>query len=199
MDEQFKNLNKIDSLDFRNNKRQLVTSYLLRILGVFVFALLFLIIAKYFKNSFNVSMNLLLNIKIESLPSIVSIFLVILDVLLVLYLHELIPATVFFISHKQKPQIGIHGFIIFAAAPDKILNKFQLIINALAPFTVITLIGLLLIFFTPLDYLSWIFIPTVVNAAAAGGDFMTAIWSAKKPKNTKFIDTGDITNAYTEM
>lgn len=128
MHEQFKNLNKIDSLDFRNNRRQLVISYLLRIFGVFVFALIFLIITKLLKNNFDISMTLLLNIKIGSLPSIVSIILVILDVLLVLYLHEFIHATGFFISHRQKPQIGIRGLVIFAAAPGIKLNKSQLII-----------------------------------------------------------------------
>jgi hypothetical protein len=113
-----------------------------------------------------------------------------------LYFHEIIHATVVFITHKQKPQIGIRGLIIYAAAPESVLTKTQFIITALAPFIVISLMGCMLIFFIPQSFLSWIFIPTVVNAAAAAGDFMAVIWALKQPKNAKFVDSGDITKAY---
>lgn len=90
----------------------------------------------------------------------------------------------------------MRGFIIFAAAPNKVLNKYQLIINAFAPFTLITILGFTLIYFININNLSWVFIPTVVNAAAAGGDFMTVLWAAKQTNKTKFVDSGDITIAY---
>lgn len=190
------NLIQVDTLDFKNNKSQLMISYLLRLLGVFVFGFLFWRSIISIKNNEGITIETLLKIKIETLPSLVSILLIVLDVIFVLYIHEITHALVFFITHKQKPQIGIRGFIIFAAAPNKVLNKYQLIINALAPFTLITILGFLLIHFIDVNYLSWVFIPTVVNAAAAGGDFMTVLWAAKHTNKTKFIDSGDTTISY---
>ena len=190
------NSEKIDSLDFRNNKQQLILSYLLRISGVLIFGYLFFVIAEHLYKTDQVNFKKLFEIEIQSLPSIVSIILVIIDVVVVLYLHELIHAAVFYFTHKQKPKIGIRGFILFAAAPNKILNKNQMITNAFAPFVVITLVGFLLMRLIPIDFSAWIFIPMVVNAAAAGGDFMTIFWVLKQPKGAKFIDIGDITNAY---
>ena len=191
-------LKQIDSLDFRHNTRQLLLSYLLRVFGVVVFGWLFFIITKGITGNDTLVLNSLVDISIQSFPAIGSILLISLDVICVLYLHELVHAAVVFVTHRQKPHIGIRGFVIFAAAPDKILTKTQFILNAMAPFTVISLIGILFIFYLPLYTLSWVFIPTVVNAAAAGGDFMAVIWALKQPKNAKFIDYGDITNAYTE-
>ena len=190
------NLIQVDTLDFKNNKSQLIISYLLRLSGIIFFGFLFWMATIFIKNNEGITIETLLRIKIETLPSLVSILLIVLDVIFVLYIHEIIHALVFFITHKQKPQIGIRGFIIFAAAPNKVLNKYQLIINAFAPFTLITILGFSLIYFINVNYLSWVFIPTVVNAAAAGGDFMTVLWAAKQANNTKFVDSGDITIAY---
>ena len=190
------NLVQVDTLDFKNNKSQLIISYLLRLSGIIFFGFLFWMATIFIKNNEGITIETLLRIKIETLPSLVSILLIVLDVIFVLYIHEIIHALVFFITHKQKTQIGIRGFIIFAAAPNKVLNKYQLIINAFAPFTLITILGFSLIYFINVNYLSWVFIPTVVNAAAAGGDFMTVLWAAKQANNTKFVDSGDITIAY---
>lgn len=196
MNNQYANLEQVSSLDFHTNKQYLIISYLLRAAGLLVFGALFLMITKYLANNSEIILKELISIEIKSLPSILSIILILLDVVFILFLHELIHAAVVFITHRQKPKIGIRGLIIFAAAPESILTKTQFIITALAPFVVISIIGCLLIFFIPQNFLSWIFIPTVINAAAAGGDFMAVIWALKQPENAKFIDKGDITYAY---
>lgn len=43
------NLKQIDSLDFRNNKKQLIVSYFLRVIGVIVFGYIFLLITRVFR------------------------------------------------------------------------------------------------------------------------------------------------------
>ena len=196
MKKEISNLKQLDSLDFRNNKRDLVISYLLRALGIIAFGFFFLMFTKYLTNNSEIGLKELINIEIKSLPAILSIILILLVVGLTLYFHEIIHASVVFITHRQKPKVGIRGLIIFAAASDSLVTKTQFIINALAPFIVISIIGCILIFFVPQSFLSWIFIPTVVNAAAAGGDFMAVKWALKQPLGTKFIDYGDITYAY---
>lgn len=114
-------------------------------IGVIVFGWLFLIITKGITGDDTLVLKSFVDISNQSFPAIGSILLIALDVTCVLYLHELIHAAVVFTTHRQKPHIGIRGFVIFAAA---------------------------------------------------GGDFMDVIWALKQPKNTKFIDYGDITNAY---
>lgn len=192
MNNKIANYKIADKLDFRNNKKQLINSYLLRLLGLIIFGIVFFAIASWYNNQ--TTIQTLFNLEIEGLSGFVSILLLISDVIFVLYLHELIHASVFYITHKQKPKIGINGFVIFAAAPEQILTKQQLIINALAPFGVISIIGIILMFFIPAHYIAWIFIPTLVNAAAAGGDFMTVFFVKKYPKNYRYNDIGDILN-----
>ena len=48
----------------------------------------------------------------------------------------------------------------------------------------------------PVEALSWLFIPTVVNAAAAGGDFMAVSWLYRQDRTARFHDDGDILTAY---
>lgn len=192
MNKQLENYKIIDKLDFRNNKKQLIYSYLLRLLGLIFFGLVFFALA-YWQNN-QTTIQALFNLEIENVHGFVSILLLIIDVAFVLYLHELIHAAVFYITHKQQPKIGMNGFVIFAAAPERILTKQQLVINALAPFTVISVIGIGFMFLIPIQYSAWIFIPTLVNAAAAGGDFMTVFFVNKYPKTYRYNDAGDILN-----
>ena len=196
MYDKIENLKQIDLLDFRNNKKQLIISYFLRAIGVIVFGYIFLLITNILANDSEVVLKELINIEIKSLPAILSVILIIIDVSIVIFLHELIHASVVFLTHRQKPRIGVRGLIVYAAAPESVLTKTQFIITALAPFLLISIIGCMLIFFIPQSFLSWIFIPTVVNAAAAAGDFMAVLWALKQPENAKFIDEGDITYAY---
>ena len=196
MYDKIENLKQIDLLDFRNNKKQLIISYFLRAIGVIVFGYIFLLITNILANDSEVVLKELINIEIKSLPAILSVILIIIDVSIVIFLHELIHASVVFLTHRQKPRIGIRGLIVYAAAPESVLTKTQFIITALAPFLLISIIGCMLIFFIPQSFLSWIFIPTVVNAAAAAGDFMAVLWALKQPENAKFIDEADITYAY---
>jgi hypothetical protein len=57
-------------------------------------------------------------------------------------------------------------------------------------------LGLLLIAVAPVTVLAWVFIPTVANAAAAGGDFMALNWLIGLPRGTKIEDHGDLLIAY---
>ena len=192
MNNSLTNYEIVDKLDFRNNRKQLINSYMLRLLGLVLFSFIFGAIA-YWHHS-ETTIQTLFNLEIKGLQGFVSIFLLVLDVVFVLYLHELIHATVFYITHKQKPKIGFTGFVIYAAAPRQVLTKTQLTINALTPFAVISGIGIILMFVIPIHYIAWVYIPTLVNASAAGGDFMMVFFVKKHPKNFRYNDVGDILN-----
>jgi hypothetical protein len=186
-------LQVIDQLDFRNNRRQLLSSYLIRLAGVFLFGFLFHYLLNTIRGEF--SMATLLNVEIERVGAVWSILLLMLDIVLVLYLHELLHAAVYYFSSGQKTRIGIRGLVIFAAAPDKLISRSTMLINAWAPFVVISLLGIWLMLIVPEQAISWVFIPTLVNAAAAGGDFMVVYFVLKHSRQTQYRDVGDIINA----
>ena len=186
-------LQVIDQLDFRNNRRQLLSSYLIRLAGVFLFGFLFHYLLNTIRGEF--SMATLLNVEIERVGAVWSILLLMLDIVLVLYLHELVHAAVYYLSNGQKPRIGMRGLVIYAAAPDKLISRNVMLINAWAPFIVISLLGFLLMLIVPEQALAWVFIPTLVNAAAAGGDFMVVYFVLKHSRQTQYRDVGDIIDA----
>lgn len=190
------NYKTTDTLDFRNNRGQLIMSYVIRGAGVLIFG--YLLHTLVLSMHENVSFRQLMSIEIAGIPSWVSILLLIANIAGVLYLHELIHALVFYLTHRQLPQIGWSGWTIFTSAPEHVLSPRSLIINALAPFTIISLMGVILLSQMSLSYLSWVFIPTLVNAAASGGDFMAVWFVAKQKRGIRFNDQGDIIYALEE-
>jgi hypothetical protein len=180
----------IDTLDFRTNSSQLILSYVYRIIALFVFGGLFYGYVQIVHGP--TEFQTLVNIEIEGMPGIVSVLLLILDLVFVLYLHELIHAGVYYCTKKQKPKIGMRGWVIFAAAPRQINSRQEMIVNAIAPFAGISLAGLTALSCIPIEMASWVFIPTLANAAASGGDFMTIAFVLKQEKNALFNDVGDI-------
>ena len=198
MNSQFDDYKRISTLDFANNKKQLALSYLIRLIGVAVFTLLFVAIIRVFHPELPATLGTFFNIGLEGASQLVSYLLVAVSVVLVLLLHELVHAAVFYLDQHVPPQIGWRGLTIFAAAPGFLSTRKSMVINALAPFTVISILGLTLIAILPVDWVSWIFIPIMVNAAAAGGDFMTVVWLRKLPEDAKIEDNGDVLTAYAE-
>lgn len=182
----------ISKLDFRDNNQLMLLSYGIRIVGAVLFSVLFFIIVQQIYPNRALTLESLITLKIENVPDIVSIFLIAFAVVGVLWLHELIHATVFLIHTGAPPRIGMNGPIIFASAIGYMNTRNAMILNALAPFIVISVLGVLLMFVVPTSMLAWIFIPTVTNAAAAGGDFMAVYWLLSLPDDTEIEDHGDI-------
>ena len=190
---------KTSAMDFGRNKRQLYLSYLLRFASLLFFLVVFALVGIGFHASLGSSLLSFVDIAIPGLPGVLSILFIALDVFLVLALHELVHASVFWMFARSQFQIGIRGAVIFAAAPDWYFTKAPMVINALAPFTVISIIGIVLMGILPVTVIAWIFIPVVVNAAAAAGDFMLLIWIAGQKEGTFFKDTGDATVSYAPL
>lgn len=186
---------QISTLDFRDNSR-LVFSYALRALGAVIFGGLFYAAANAFHFDASLTFKSLLTIAIDGVPDIASIGLIIFAVIFVLWLHELIHASVFYLHTGAPPRIGIRGPIIFASAEGYLNTRSAMLVNALAPFVVISVLGLLLMAVAPTAALAWLFIPTVVNAAAAGGDFMAVFWLIGLPRDARIEDHGDLLIAY---
>ena len=190
------NQKQISTLDFRDNQVLVIISYALRALGVVIFGGLFYAAANAIHPDAGLTFESLVTIAIDGVPDIVSIGLIIFAVVFVLWLHELVHASVFYLHTGAPPRIGIRGPIIFASAEGYLNTRNASIVNAIAPFVVISAIGLLLMAVTPITALAWVFIPAVANAAAAGGDFMAVNWLMGLPRGTKIEDHGDLLIAY---
>ena len=190
------NQKQISTLDFRNNQMLVIISYALRALGAVIFGGLFYVAANAIHPDAGLTFESLVTIAIDGVPDIVSIGLIVVAVIFVLWLHELVHASVFYLHTGAPPRIGIRGPIIFASAEGYLNTRNAMMVNALAPFVVISVLGLLLMAIAPVTVLAWVFIPTVANAAAAGGDFMAVNWLNGLPHGTKIEDHGDLLIAY---
>ncbi|MEQ8673434.1 MAG: DUF3267 domain-containing protein [Aggregatilineales bacterium] len=184
---------QISTLDFQ---KVAIISYMLRALGAVIFGGLFYAAANAIHPDAGLTFESLVTIAISDIPDVVSIGLIIFVVIFVLWLHELIHASAFYLHSGAPPRIGIRGPIIFASAEGYLNTRSAMLVNALAPFVVISALGLLLIAIAPVTALAWVFIPTVANAAAAGGDFMAVFWLLGLPRATKIEDHGDLLIAY---
>lgn len=190
------NFQKHSSLDFRHDKQALAFSYLFRVLGALVFGVLLISFIHWVHPYVPNTADTYFGIAITGVPTFISILLIVLNVAVVLSLHELIHATIYYLDQRVAPRIGWRGLSIFAAAPNALVSRNVMLVNALAPFTCISLLGLALIWLLPISFLPWVLIPTLVNAAASGGDFMTLGWVLKQPKNRVFHDEGDVMTVY---
>jgi hypothetical protein len=98
---------EISKLDFRYNTQLMLTSYGLRLIGAVVFSIAFYLIVQQMYPYQAVSLESLITIKLEGIPDIASIALIIGAVVGVLWLHEMIHGTVFAIHTGASPKIGI--------------------------------------------------------------------------------------------
>jgi hypothetical protein len=177
-------------------KGTLAFSYLLRAFGFALFTGIFIVLTRLIHPHLPTTVETYLNIALPNVPGIASILLAAASVVAVLALHELVHATAFYLDQRIPPKIGGRGLLIFSSAPGYLVSRMSMIVNALAPFIVISTLGLVLIGVVPENLLSWIFIPTVANAAAAGGDFIAVAWLLKQPKDARIEDNGDLLTAY---
>ena len=86
----------------------MLSSYGLRIVGAVLFSLLFFVIVQQIYPNDAIALESLITIKLMSVPDIVSIVLIVITIVGVLWLHELIHATVFFIHTGAPPRIGMN-------------------------------------------------------------------------------------------
>lgn len=187
---------RIGVIDFRKDKKQLLWSYIIRLICLLFFGPLFVLIALQMDIHIPVTKKAFLGLTIPGVSPFFSILFIIIAVVFVLFLHEMIHAAVFFLKKNQKPRIGMKGLVIYAKASRYFINRNAMIINRLAPFFIITLLGFILIELLPVTALPWVFMPTLVNAAASGGDFMIIMWMMGHTRRTLYKDEGDIITAY---
>ena len=126
-----------------------------------------------------------------------NLLAVLLVYIAVIVLHEIIHGLFFWIITGEKPHYGFKGAYAFAAAPDWYLPRGPYLMVGLAPFVLITLIGILLIPITPDGWLILLGVAVTANASGAIGDLAVVAWLLfKHPAACLICDHGDAIDIY---
>jgi hypothetical protein len=115
---------------------------------------------------------------------------------LFILIHELVHGLCFYYYTRTRPKFGLRLFYAYAAAPGWYLPKFNYCVVALAPFVLITSLGLLLIPIIPLVIAPAFIFGLTMNAAGSVGDFAVVIWLLRQPGKILIEDLGDSVNSY---
>jgi hypothetical protein len=107
-------------------------------------------------------------------------------------LHELVHGLFFFIFTLQRPIFGFKGVYAFAAAPDWYIPKAQYCWIGVSPLVIISILGLILVPFTPDSLLLPLLIGLIFNAIGAVGDLYIVFWLFLQPANRYIQDQGDV-------
>jgi hypothetical protein len=105
--------------------------------------------------------------------AILTLALVALTVL-ALVLHEAVHGVFFWLFTRERPVFGfrLQSLCLYAGAPDWYLPRDQHLVVGLAPFVLITLVGLALLLIIPGAVAPALLLVVVVNAAGGAGDLL---------------------------
>ena len=112
-------------------------------------------------------------------------------------LHEAAHGAFFWVFTRERPAFGLEPpFAAYAAAPDWYLPRRQHLVVGLAPFTLITLVGLALLPVVPAFVVPVLLLIMVTNAAGSIGDSVMVVWLLTQPRDILVQDTGAAINIY---
>jgi hypothetical protein len=112
-------------------------------------------------------------------------------------LHELVHGAFFWLFTRTRPVFGFRGWYAYAAAPGWFLPRGQYLVVTLAPFVLLSVLGLILLTIIPQEAaLLTILLATIFNAASAVGDMWIAFLIIRERRNIVVEDLGDGMNFY---
>jgi hypothetical protein len=110
-------------------------------------------------------------------------------------IHEAIHGVFFWIFTRARPRFALRLTYAYAAMPGWYIPRNKFFITTLAPFVVITILGLLLMLVTPWLLPVW-FVMTI-NASGSVGDLLVAVWLLRHPSSSLAEDRGDSVTLFT--
>jgi hypothetical protein len=114
---------------------------------------------------------------------------VVVAILLTVVIHELVHSLFYWWLAKRRPTFGIKGLFPYAAAPAGVYfprNRYLMV--GIAPFVLLTAMGLLLMLIAPAPALSILSLFIVFNAAGAAGDLLIVLRLLSFPAETLMQD-----------
>jgi len=115
---------------------------------------------------------------------------------LMIVLNEGIRGILLWIVTRQRPKLGFHGFYTYTAAPGWYLPRNTAVAIRLTPLVLITVVGIALIPFVPLNLVPGVLLLVSLNIASAVGDGVTVWWLLRKPRGALVQDDGERVRVY---
>jgi hypothetical protein len=113
-----------------------------------------------------------------------------------LVVHELIHGLAFWLFTRSRPRFGFKLYAAYAGAPDWYLPRSQHLVVGIAPFVVLTAIGLVLLPLVSSAHVHLVLLPAAFNAMGAVGDLAVALYEMTQPPGTLVNDTGMVITLY---
>ncbi len=136
-------------------------------------------------------------VKLEIIGALQAVAVVIGIQIVMVVLHEAAHGAFFWYFTRERPAFGLElPFAAYAAAPDWYLPRRQHLAVGLAPFVLITLVGLALLPVIPAPAVPVLLLIMVTNAAGSIGDFVMVAWLLAQPKGILVQDTGAAITIY---
>ncbi len=130
----------------------------------------------------------------ENVPWILAVVVVI---ALMIGLHEWIHGlAIRWVGYKPRYGINLAKGVFFATTDNGLFWRDQFLIVALAPLVIISVVGMILMIFTPDSLAYYIGLIVVMNAAGAIGDLWMAAVVWRYPPNTLVRDEADSIRIY---
>lgn len=183
----YERLDMLDLSSIRNKVIMMITS----IVCILVFGWLFLQTIEALRPE------VMTNIIPARLSSqVIIVFLVILLLLLVVLLHEALHGVFFWLLTRERPKFKLRITFAYAAAQGSYLRRNRYVAITLVPFLVVTLSGLIAVFFAPAQGVLLVAFLTATHAGACAGDLVTAVWALRHPPSVLINDEGRVMQAY---
>lgn len=187
---------RVGTLDLRNDRTARSISFALRMLTLVVFVPLFAGVAWVIRPEIRRDPAVLWNLGGSEFPVILIYLALGALIVAMLILHELVHLAVFRLSGAGDSRIGVNGFAVFAWADGWYTRRGAMVLNAAAPFFVISAAGVSLFPLVSAEFFGWVYLPVVINAAAAAGDYMGIAWLLMVPRGAWISDEGETLTAY---
>ena len=170
------------SIDAGNKK----TGLILNLLGLPIMIVIFIIpmlikILVCGKINFNLSENI----------TLLVLFIMCIAMILYIIIHELTHGLFYKLFTKEKLKFGLKLSCAYCGVPTIYMKKIPMIITALAPFVIYSLIGVVLMIAVPANII-FLAIDILFSSHVAGcvGDIYVSFLLIKYPKETLVNDTG---------
>ena len=91
----------------------------------------------------------------------------------------------------QRPQVSFRGFYTYAAAPEWYLPRWAYFLIRILPLVVITIGGIAVIPFVPLNLVPGVLLVISLNISSGVSDIVMVFWVLGKPMGILVLDDGD--------
>ncbi len=111
-------------------------------------------------------------------------------------LHELVHGVFFWLFTRSRPTFGFRGWYAYAAAPGWFFLRRQYRVISLAPFVLLSVLGMILLAILPAGALAVVLFAVIVNAASSVGDLWITFKLVCERRSVVVEDLGDGVNFY---